>query len=286
VPQVTVEPFKNEKDPNITGRMMIGCADFVVRFHNEVAWQAWIKKHMPGAEDISENGFTYTRLPVIEAIGPVPLCVAARDARTLVCTTNVEHLRTLSASDKRQSDTKTAAQWKKLEGGLATFLVTDSRIDSEGTAPKDPGAQFAKMVFDNATQFGLGFDLDAASNQSAIHIDLKCKDAAAAERIQAAVATMLPLAKAQLQKMIDERPELILDKAERENWNRAAGGPDTDANVGKFWLDVLASCATDTIASEDGEVHVRITTKAPFPDQIMRSYEIAEKPATTERAKR
>jgi hypothetical protein len=51
-------------------------------------------------------------------------------------------------------------------------------------------------------------------------------------------------------------------------------------------MDVLASCATETIANEDGDVHVRITTKAPFPDQIMKSYEIAEKPKATERAKR
>jgi hypothetical protein len=286
VPQLTVEPFKNEQDPKVSGRVMIGCTDFIIRFRNDVAWQAWIKQHIPRAEDISENGFSYTRLPVIEEIGPVPLCVAARDARTLVCTTNVEHLQKLATSDKRPSDTKSAAQWNALEGGLATFLVTDSRINSGETTPHDPGAQFAKMIFENATQYGLAFDLDSASNQSAFHVDLKCKDAASAQRIKAAVAVMLPLAKAQLQKMIDEQPELILDGAEREKWNLTAGGPDTDAKVGKFWMDVLTSCATETIANEDGEVHVRITTKAPFPDQIMKAYEIADKPTATERAKR
>jgi hypothetical protein len=100
------------------------------------------------------------------------------------------------------------------------------------------------------------------------------------------MAVMLPLAKAQLQKMIDDQPEVILDGAELEKWNLTAGGPDTDVKVGKFWLDVLASCATETIANEDGEVHLRITTKAPFPDQIMKAYELAEKPTATERAKR
>jgi beta-lactamase regulating signal transducer with metallopeptidase domain len=286
VPNLVVEPYKNEKDPSVSSRMMIGCMDFVVRFRHEVAWKAWIKEHLPGAEDIRENGFSYTRLPVIEAIGPVPLCVAARDARTLVCSTSVEHLQTLAASDQRQRNTKTAAQWNALEGGLATFLVTNSRIDPNATNPKDPGAQFARMIFENATQYAFGFDLDAASNQSAIRVDLKCKDAASAQRIQAAVAAMLPLAKAELQKMVDERPELVLDGAEREKWNLTAGGPDTDVKVGKFWMDVLVSCSTETIALKDGEVHVRITTKAPFPDQIMKAYEIAEKPDGVEGAKR
>jgi hypothetical protein len=142
------------------------------------------------------------------------------------------------------------------------------------------------MIFENATQYAFGFDLDAASNQSAIRVDLKCKDAASAQRIQAAVAAMLPLAKAELQKMVDERPELVLDGAEREKWNLTAGGPDTDVKVGKFWMDVLVSCSTETIALKDGEVHVRITTKAPFPDQIMKAYEIAEKPDGVEGAKR
>jgi hypothetical protein len=166
----------------------------------------------------------------------------------------------------------TASQWKTLEGGLAMFLATDSRINIETPPSMDQAAVFVKTIFQNVTRFGVGFDLDAASDQSGLRFEMRCRDVESAERIKAIVATMLPLAKTQLQAMIQHQPEIGLDNAEREKSNLNADGPDTGREVGQFLMNVLNSCTTEIDTHDDGTVHLRVTTTAPFPAQIMSAF--------------
>ena len=143
--------------PEITDTFMMGSAVTIVHFKQPVAWKEWIHDYIPGAVKKSAGGVDYVELPVIKILGPTPLCVAARDAQTVVLVAGNEELLVSAANPTpRPSKSQLATRWTELDGGLVTFIATDEGI--KPGEPTTPDSVLAQKVFDasRARRLGVG----------------------------------------------------------------------------------------------------------------------------------
>jgi hypothetical protein len=279
VPVLTIKPMSEEAkktNPNANGWMMIGCEEFVVRFSNPVDWRAWAAKHIPLAKEKTLEGFTYLEMPATPVFGSVPLLAAARDERTVVVTGgNVELLRRSATASGATPTVGRAAEWASLDGGLATFVSSNAKVDRNTPTPEAPQAQ---VVLEHVKRYGMGFDLDAATNMASVRFDLGCADAASAEQVRAAIGELLPIAIAKFQAEAENPAELKLDEEEQRRWEQTAGNSDTDRKIAEFWRQAAKTCEASVIGNEDGTARVRLVGTATFPDHLVTAHEVAERP--------
>lgn len=225
------------------------------------------------------EGLTYVELPPIPALGPGKLLVSARDSRTLVITSgDVTRVRKLAATPQVELSAREVGEWRALDGGLVTIIANGDRIDRALPTPKAPAAA---TVLRDLKRFGVAFDLDAATNEAGLRLDLACGDAAAAERARTAFAELLPLATQIIEAEIKNPTQRRLDEAERKKWKQTAGDETTDRRVAEFWLEVIKSCAVRVESHDDGTARVRLASTAAFPAHIVTAYEVAEKADAT-----
>jgi hypothetical protein len=288
VPQLTIGELPEavkKQNPEANSRLMIGCGEMVVRFKHDVQWREWVTQYVPLAKDKTADGFNYVELPVIPAIGQVPLLMAARDGCTLVFTGgNVERLRKLASATSASATAVSANDWASLDGGLATMLASAANIDRNTPTPEAPQAQ---VLLRELQQVGIGFDLDAASATAGVRMDVVCKDGAAAERVRSAVAELLPMALTKIQAEIDppSNPTGLSDE-EHKKLQQTAGDANTDREIAEFWLRALETCTVRVESDSDGSARVRLSATAPFPTHVVTAYEVADKEKPTKPAKR
>jgi hypothetical protein len=240
-----------------------------VRFKHDVDWRTWVKDNMPLAEEKTEEGFAYIECPPIEALGPAPMLVAARDSRTLVFSWgNVSRLRKLATLSGNGEPPVSAEQWAALDGGLATMLASDAHIDRTTPTPEAPQAQ---VILQLVKRVGLALDLSAESNQAGVRLDLTCADLESAKRMHNAFAEWLPLAKGQLESEIRNPTRLKLD--ETVQVKQTAGDENMDRQVAEFWLQAVRTCQIHIAPNSDGTVRVRLSATAPFPKSVVTAYE-------------
>jgi len=92
---------------------MFGAGYGIVRLNHDMsAWMEWIRNNMPEAREILTGVTTYFEFPVIPAMGPTPLLVAAYDSRTIILALSKKTLLELvdknKMTNRQQSDGKCA----------------------------------------------------------------------------------------------------------------------------------------------------------------------------------
>ncbi len=278
-PALKMRP-KTGDAPDEMGMVTIGGEELIIGLKRETPWREWILKNVPGAEEVTEEGFVFVKLPEITQLGPARLCVAARDSRTLVVTAGVDRLRQSAQGPRPEGTTPLAGSWGALDGGLASVLYKID-LDKSTVPPGDFGAQMMIQVLENAKQVGAGFDFDVASNQSGIRINVTCVDRESAERVRGVVQSCLPVARMYFQNAIVNPPQVVFaDETEREHWTMTAGTPETDRMVAQWYLDLVASCSVRLEPRDDGMVDVRIEGQAQFPTSILTAYERSDEDAS------
>jgi beta-lactamase regulating signal transducer with metallopeptidase domain len=270
--------------PGAQHQMMFGSGEQVIRFRHDVDWRAWLDKHMPGCEEVVDGDFTYVKLPNLPALGPERMCVAARDARTLFLTLNVDRLRALATGVELGSG-KFDAAWKTLDGGIFTALIATWEIDAGFALPKPadpagegaPAYEAANVVFrvlsSHVKQVGAGVDLDPATNQLALRLRLACDDQASADQTREAVEVFLPVWRVALAASRaagpqgPDDPDLhVIITPDNERAHRE--GHD-------FWLGLIDGCRVTCEPQDDGTTHVCITATATHPSTIVNSQAVA-----------
>jgi beta-lactamase regulating signal transducer with metallopeptidase domain len=274
IPQLTIKNFKSEANPEHSGTMMLGCGGVVIRFNHNVDWREWMKAYIPDAVEKSDDAVIYLEMPVIPALGPTPLCVAARDSQTIVCTGGVDLLKKLMKEPPAGAATW-GPGWDAIDGGLISVSVGSENIDPDLSTPKAPRAE---DLFRHVKHYGIGFDLDAAAKVAGLKLDLQCADAAGTMEVQTALAELMPQAVATIEAQVAAPSQLQMSDEERARMKQTAGNSETDRRVAEFWLGVAKSAKVDVILNDDGAASVRISATAPFPDHIVTAYEVAEKP--------
>jgi hypothetical protein len=270
-PALKMRP-KTGDTPETRGMVTIGGEELVIGLKRETPWREWVLKNVAGAEEVTEEGFNFVKLPQISQLGPARLCLAARDSRTLVLAGGVDRLRQSTQGPRHEVTTPLAVSWAALEGGLASVLYK-IELDKSTVPPGDFGAQVMVHVMENAKQIGAGFDIDPATNQSGIRLNVTCSDRESAERVRELVRGCLPIARRYFQDAIANPPQTVFDnEAEREQWTMTAGTPETGRVVAQWYLDLVDSCSVQVEPRDDGMVDVRIEGRAQFPTSIFTAY--------------
>jgi hypothetical protein len=111
------------------------------------------------------------------------------------------------------------------------------------------------------------------TNESELRIALTAPDEASAERVAAAIKGLLPLAKLALEAELNN-PTTHIDGDEGPHKRvQTAGGPDTDLQVGRYWMAILDSCQTQVAPLGNRGVEVHLRARAPFPSSVLTAYE-------------
>jgi len=266
-PQLTLRPKTAEQ----MGTFAVGCNELVVRFHEPVDLLGWFEDVMPLCKPTTVSGLTYVTLPLLPAMGPDPLLVAARDERTIVFADGLGQLRKLAARTRSTEEGVVARSWRALDGGAATFVARAGMKDS--SLPESPGARMAVTVMLNTQQYGAAFDVDPATSQSQMRFVLTSTDLAAAEQVQAAVEGLLPIITSQLRAQIDIPFEAMEETPGSDKRVQTAGDANTERNVRDYWMTILESCTTRLEPQADGNVQVRIDAEAVLPQNVHVAYE-------------
>ncbi len=261
-PQLTIKPVDRTKDPDNphTGRMMLGFGELIVHFSRDVAWEPWLRKHMPGSTAKSDGDLTYYELPEIPAFGKGRLLIAAVDERTLVCGgLGVDRLKDVCAGLANESTAAEAEQWAALDGGLITFVADVSHIDCDMPTPKAPQAQ---DVLKHVDRYGFGFDLDAATSEAGMRVAMTCADAASAEKVAEALDALLPQVKSEIESQLNvAKAEDVLAKVGQKS-SQTPSLSEAEREYLRFWLRGVESCQVrvESTTAEDACV-VAVTSE-------------------------
>ncbi len=269
------------------GQFTVGCEDFVVRFVDEVDGLEWLQDHLLPAKERTDGDFKYVTLPVIPAIAPNSLSIAQSDSHTLVCSASVERLRKMVRREMGASNAA-AETITPVDGGLAA-LAADLTIEGgvaeayqKATAANEAAGQQIDQPLNavigaiamNVKQVATGFDLDTASSQSGIRINLVCDNEKSAGEVTRALAAFGDLADAYLVGFLG-RPAYAAygGTGEEQNKVQTAGTATTEAEGVQFWLDTLRNCSIETKPLPDGRCEVRLESHAKFPGTILTAWE-------------
>ncbi len=285
-PTMTLRPHTGDGEGE-KGQFMIGCEELVIRFNHDVAWQEWITRYLPGSEAATEGGFTYIKLPAMPFLGEARMLVAARDSRTLLVLGDVDKLRTLvSSGDPKTPDD--ASTWAKLDGGLATALVTNLDLNYGGVVgpyadaektPEDAAAMNAmnaisQLLCDSLKEVGAGIDIDAATNRAEFRLRLGCKDQASAAALRLAIAAYLPIAKASFSGEL-VNPNETDDDVPTQPHMEAAYRQLLEEQQ-RFWVGLLDTIQLTTETGADGGAELYVTASTPFVSHIVMTTEVAD----------
>jgi hypothetical protein len=273
VPQLTIESTDGD-DPNHSGRMMFGAGEAIVRFSQDVALEPWLEKYIPGADKRADGDLEYFELPEIPFMGNVQMLVAATDARTLVCTWGVDRMKAVKAGLANASTAAETAQWRALDGGLATFVANDSNVNHEMPTPKAPRAQ---DILKHVQRYGFAFDMDPATGQAGIRWALTCSDEAAATQVAEAVTALLPQMKSEIEAQIKTS---LPDHALAGDGGVTPAPPLSDPELAymSFWVHAIESCQVRVETSAGGGACVRILAAANFsPAGLVGMQELAKR---------
>jgi hypothetical protein len=256
---LTIRPLQPTKTaPGLTNTVMVGTAVTILHFKQPVAWKEWIHDYIPGAVKKSAGGVDYVELPVIKLLGPTPLCIAARDAQTVVLVAGNDELLTSAANPApRPSKSQLAARWTELDGGLVTFIATDH--DIKLGEPTTPDKKLAKQVFDASRLVGWGFDADARTHEAYFRAQLTCDNVAAAEQLQTTFQLLLKFGQAAM-----------------ASANRAATDPTSpgrtanqsaqDREADRIGAEVISNCRAKVWQQPDGAAGILVESTANLPD--------------------
>lgn len=277
VPRLKVKP-KTGTEKGQEGQVMFECDGFVVRFRDKVDWKAWLARAMPATE-VHEAGegedFCYLKLPPIPgvpAFSAIPFVVAARDERTLVLAADMPQLRQLLHSTGADATAGLGAEWKELDGGLATLIA---KIDAKAPLgqPDEPGARLMISLLEKSSEFGLAFDTDPVTRAAQVRWTMMAADQAGAEQIKATLHEMLPMCVEQLQAEIAAPTQLHVDANAPYEAVQTVGDANTNRQVAEFWWAILKDCKPQIVPRADGRVQVQLTATATLPSSLMVAYE-------------
>jgi beta-lactamase regulating signal transducer with metallopeptidase domain len=244
--------------PGTTDAFMMGSPETIVHFKQPVAWKEWIHDHFPASVEKSAGGVTYIELPVIKAVGPTPMCVAARDAQTLVLCTAPDNLASASNPAPRPAKSQLAARWTEFDGGLVTFIATNR--DVKPSEPTTPDKMLAKKIFDASRLFGWAFDIDPRTHKAYVRVQITCDNSSTAKEIQGTFEAALALAKTAA--LLSDPSASNNPSATDGKKNKSAQELDTD----RFQAELESHIQTKVWEQPDGAAGILVETAATLPD--------------------
>jgi len=265
-------------EPSQRGEVMVASQGVAVRFCGEAPTLDRIQAVFEGATLGVQGDSQYLTLPpVVPAFGPEQLCVAVRDRRTLVVALGKDNLAKFMSPQQVSMAPGAADSWRAVQGRLAGMIADVKVLEVNGEpAAEPPTMAMVNRLIAGTERLDAAFDLDPVTNRAELRLGIHRGDRASAdaalETVNELVAGLQPL----LQAMIDSPPVEVYDGAEREKMNLTAGGPDTDRQVGQFWMEVLRGCSAAVAEYDDGSASVTVTATPQFPRSILRAYEMAE----------
>jgi beta-lactamase regulating signal transducer with metallopeptidase domain len=195
--------------------------DVAVRFVDKMDIQAWATDNVLDMQAINEDGFSYLLGPG-EPNDNERLCLAQRDAHTLIMSNNVARLRRLATgtglADASGAESF-AAQWASVDGGLAALAINSEMAGSPisisggeplsefavgllgvGVAPGEPNPVDTawRTICDDTKLTCVGVDFDAATSALAVRAAMACQDYPTAKRVRASIELLQQVAQAYL----------------------------------------------------------------------------------------
>jgi len=244
-------------------QVMFGSNYGIVRFHCDISsWKQWIRKNAPAAKELQHGKITYFQFPIIPALGPKGICVAARDSHTLVFSIDGEHFweqveATNSVSARWTED------WNELDKGLFSLIATDKSIEASVEKSNSPTSDAMNQVLDNIQQIGCSFDWHDPTNQICIQMQFFCDSREQAELIEKGIDSVLSLcsteAKAELEK-VDQN-----DSRAKKAYAKQA-------------LEMLNNFKTRTTIKPNGNAVVHLKTSFTLPlEEMLEEFFLGEK---------
>ena len=179
-----------EKDSPVEHKNMlkIGGPYGIIRFKRDIsAWKEWIRTYLPEAEEIPNEAASYFRLPIIEALGPAPMYLAAFDSQTLMLVGSDEMIRKLLSKDLENANSRWSKDWQQTDTGLATILSSKKQIERSLFVSEKLEVQLMDQIFDNVDRIGYSVDWSDDANQMGMKMRFCCESLTAAERVSKAI---------------------------------------------------------------------------------------------------
>ncbi|QDV23624.1 M56 family metallopeptidase [Aureliella helgolandensis] len=196
----------NRKDPDTqktTGSIAFGGRLFVLQLKTNRNLDQWISECVPDAERQSHLGAEYYQLPVIPALGPMPVCVAQLPGDESSIVFGMSELRLVESepkfagaptelceflagkSDSIDADANRWNQdWTELSGGTISLICSDKEI-----AGTQDWNHERLDCFKHARTFGVRFDFPLDSDRFRVKILLGCDDESSALKAMSALQT-------------------------------------------------------------------------------------------------
>ena len=251
-----------EPDPKRehNSQIMIGSNFWIVRFKHDISnWKEWIRENAPKAEELQHGEITYFQFPLIPAIGPKGIRVAARDSHTLVFSPDGD-LFWEQMKGSQSVPARWADEWKALDGGLFSVITTNNSFEVSIEESKSAKEHAINDVVDHVEQIGFGVDWNPQTDQVAIKMNTCCENQEKAGKINAAIDMAKSLG----------RVAAITDY-------QTNGQDDPESSAAKTWKlvsEVLDNFESETTSKPDGTVVVRAATSfgLPFAEFLQKEY--------------
>jgi hypothetical protein len=227
---------------------MFGSSEAMIRFRDDVPWQQWLHRNFPKAQEKTADGLTYFEFS-LPALGPSPSFVAARDGRTIVWSQSLDRLRIIAGKDAvHQTNPALASEWAAIGGGLITFVATDKRIELVVPSTAKPADLAASEILKHTRKYSWGLDLQPQTDAFVLKCSLNCQDESAAQSVERAVATLIPMA-------IGEMNDL---------W-KVSPPQDFMADYLRSWKRLLENQTSNVVQRGDGSFAVEFESSATLP---------------------
>ncbi len=250
-PKVAIKEIDCDPPIKEKHQLTVGFGQGVVRFNKDISsWKDWVRRNVPGAEELRHGKTTYFRLPVIPALGPAGLCVVVRDRYTLVFTENANEHFWEQVEGTHSVPARWSDEWNALDGGLFSIFSTNKNFEISLDENSTPLTSSLIQVLGNIQQAGYSVDWDDQSNRMVLKCALHCANQDKAELVRAGIELAYPLRGVELQ----EQAEKLANDGHTNAARRL--GPD---------VALLENIELHTSLNKNGTASVHLETSAVLP---------------------
>jgi beta-lactamase regulating signal transducer with metallopeptidase domain len=254
----------NDAHPEHKNQLQFGAGGFVIKTRNPVDLEAWITRYAPSAKHFVVEGQDVYQLPLLPAIGPVPVSITESDDGVLLANaaqvniTSETRLGEIFQSPKsggKANESRWVSAWERIEGGLASIVFTDAEVydladeDDHADEVEQAASDLFKALHLRCNTLSYGLDCAPTSSQLGIRIRLSHASRGTATTSAQEIREFIAFIEAELPKRFDKQEE-----------------PTT--NLEKEWFALFTQTARGTAISVEetkgGGADVVLSAVVPF----------------------